>query len=76
MASYLKYVMVLKETFPIFELVHVRREQNTRANLLAKLANSRNGGRQRSIIQETLKVPRTAIYGVEEVQQVDTLGVG
>jgi len=37
-ASYLKYVMLLKDTFPAFELVHVPREQNARADLLAKLA--------------------------------------
>jgi len=43
MSSYLKYVMLLKDTFPMFELVHVPREQNARANLLAKLASSSNG---------------------------------
>ncbi|XP_068466362.1 uncharacterized protein [Phaseolus vulgaris] len=60
LAAYIKYVMLLKEAFTEFELVHVPREQNSRADLLAKLANSRKGNRQRSVIQETLKVPRTA----------------
>jgi len=45
MSSYLKYVMLLKEIFPTFELVHVPREQNARADLLAKLASSGKGGR-------------------------------
>jgi len=45
MASYLKYVMLLKEAFPAFELIHVPREQNARADLLAKLARSGKGGR-------------------------------
>ena len=42
----------------MFELVHVPREQNARADLLAKLASSGKGGRQRIVIQETLKTPR------------------
>ncbi|XP_068486591.1 uncharacterized protein [Phaseolus vulgaris] len=59
MAAYLEYVQVLKETFEVFELVHVPREQNARADLLAKLASSGKGGRQRTVIQETLRTPRT-----------------
>jgi len=58
MAAYLKYVQVLKGVFATFELVHVPREQNARADLLAKLASSGKGGRQGTIIQETLKTPR------------------
>jgi len=57
MAAYLGYVQVLKGAFVVFELVHVPREQNARAGLLAKLASSGKGGRQRTIIQETLKTP-------------------
>ncbi|XP_068477194.1 uncharacterized protein [Phaseolus vulgaris] len=58
MAAYLRYVEVLKRAFAAFELVHVPREQNARADLLAKLASSGKGGRQRTVIQETLKTPR------------------
>ena len=47
MSAYLKYVQVLKGTF---ELVHVPKEQNARANLLAKLASSGKGGRQITVI--------------------------
>jgi len=43
MATYLEYVQVLRETFEVFELVHVPREQNARSDLLAKLANSSKG---------------------------------
>ena len=32
MAAYLEYVQVLKESFDVFELVHVPREQNARAD--------------------------------------------
>ena len=55
MAAYLRYVQVLKGAFVAFELVHVSREQNACADLLAKLANSGKEERQRTIIQETLK---------------------
>jgi len=61
MAAYLGYVQVLKSVFMMFELVHVPREQNARADLLAKLASSGKGGRQRTVIQETLKTPRTFV---------------
>ena len=43
MATYLEYVKVLKNAFAVFELVHVPREQNARADLLAKLASSGKG---------------------------------
>jgi len=72
MAAYLEYVQVLKESFDVFELVHVPREQNTRADLLAKLASSGKGGRQRTVIQETLKTPRTIMEKMAEIQHVDT----
>ncbi|XP_068476610.1 uncharacterized protein [Phaseolus vulgaris] len=58
MAAYLRYVEALKGAFATIELVHVPREQNARADLLAKLASSGKGGRQRTVIQETLKTPR------------------
>jgi len=61
MAAYLEYVQLLKMSFTEFELVHVPREQNARAYLLAKLASSCKGGKQRTVIQETLKVPRAFV---------------
>ena len=61
MAEYLGYVQALRKAFAVFELVHVPREQNARADLLAKLASSGKRGRQRTVIQETLKTPRTFV---------------
>jgi len=72
MAAYLQYVQILKETFTVFELVHVPREQNVQADLLAKLASSDKGGRQRIVIQETLRTPRTTTDDTTEVQQIST----
>jgi len=57
MVAYLEYVQVLKESFEVFKLVHVPREHNARADLLAKLASSGKGGTKRTVIQETLKTP-------------------
>jgi len=59
MAAYLEYVKALKKSLAVFELVHVPREQNARVDLLVKLGSSGKGGRQRIVIQETLKTPRT-----------------
>ena len=69
MAAYLEYVRLLKTSFTEFELIHVPREQNARADLLAKLASSGKGGKQRTVIQETLKVPR-AFVSENQVLQV------
>ena len=54
MAAYLRYVQALKGAFAAFELVRVPREQNAGADLLAKLASSGKGGRQRTVIRESL----------------------
>jgi len=73
MVAYLEYVQVLRETFEVFKLVHVPREQNARADLLAKLAYSGKGGRQRTAILETLRTPQTTTDNMAEVQQISTL---
>ena len=44
LASYLRYVTILKAIFSTFDLIHVPREQNSRANLLSKLASLGKGG--------------------------------
>jgi len=72
MAAYLRYVQLLRGAISALELVHVPREQNARADLLAKLASSGKGGRQRTVIQETLKAPRKFV----EDNRVDVLHIG
>jgi len=44
LSSYLKYVTILKAAFSTFDLIHVPREQNSRANMFSKLASSGKGG--------------------------------
>jgi len=72
--------VLLKDDFIEFELVYVSREQNSRADLLAKLASSEKGNRKRSVIQETLNAPRTMgegppkevlVIGVKEEKATD-----
>jgi len=75
LASYLRYVMILRANFSMFDLVHVPREQNSRADLLSKLTSLGKGGRQRSVIHETLKSPRTAVEGLSEVDNLEVLGI-
>jgi len=49
MATYLGYVQILKGSFIVFDLVHVPKEHNAQADLLAMLASSGKGeGRGRS----------------------------
>ena len=72
---YLKYVTILKAAFSTFDLIHVSREQNSRADLLSKLASSGKGSRQRSVIYETLKSPRTAEEGPTKDNHVEVLGI-
>ena len=77
MVAYLGYVQILKGSFAVFELVHVPREQNARADLLAKLASSGKGGRQMTVIQETLKAQRTFVAdNMVGVYQVSTVRGG
>ncbi|XP_068476551.1 uncharacterized protein [Phaseolus vulgaris] len=71
MATYLGYVQLLKGSFVVFELVHVLREQNARADLLAKLAVRVSTARGRvrshkSVTQETLRTPSVSAYPVVE----------
>ncbi|XP_068462251.1 uncharacterized protein [Phaseolus vulgaris] len=68
MAAYLEYVQELRRSCVLFEVVHVRREQNAQADLLAKLASSGKGGRQRTVIQETLKTPRAFVADHQVLQ--------
>ncbi|XP_020228479.1 uncharacterized protein LOC109809548 [Cajanus cajan] len=57
LAKYLEKVKLLSENFREFTLNHVPREQNSRADLLSKLASKKKPGATRSVIQETLAQP-------------------
>jgi len=54
---YLERVRHLTQKFESFRFAHVPKEQNSRADLLAKLASTKRPGNNRSVIQETLKQP-------------------
>ncbi|GAU29444.1 hypothetical protein TSUD_150140 [Trifolium subterraneum] len=57
LAKYLEKVKGMAKQFTMFELTYVPREQNARADLLAKLASTKKPGNHRTVIQETLKSP-------------------
>ncbi|RDX76974.1 hypothetical protein CR513_42980, partial [Mucuna pruriens] len=51
----------MASVFENFTLVHVSRDQNERADLLAKLASTQRRGQQKSVIHESLSVPTKVI---------------
>jgi ribonuclease HI len=59
LTKYLEKVKALKEQFNTFELIYVPREQNSRADLLSKLASTKKPGNNRTVIQETIPKPST-----------------
>jgi ribonuclease HI len=57
--KYLEAVHKWTKCFNSFQLVHVPREQNVRADLLSKLASTKKAGSNRTFIQETIANPST-----------------
>jgi hypothetical protein len=55
--KYLEKVAKLIKKFKSFKLFHVPIDQNSRADLLARLASTKRPGKNRSVIQETLALP-------------------
>ncbi|XP_072054907.1 uncharacterized protein [Arachis hypogaea] len=55
--QYLKKVSETKEGFEKVSIHHVPRERNARADLLSKLASTKSGHGNRSLIQEVVKTP-------------------
>jgi ribonuclease HI len=49
--KYLERVNKLKDQFNTFELIFVPREQNSRADLLSKLASTKKPGNNRTVIR-------------------------
>jgi len=61
LAKYLEKVQTMASKFEEFILVHVPREQNSKANLLSKLASTKRSANHRSVIQESLAEPSVVI---------------
>ncbi|GAU32939.1 hypothetical protein TSUD_153560 [Trifolium subterraneum] len=57
--KYLEKVKSLAKQFKTFELVHVPRDHNSRADLLSKLASTMKPDNNRTVIQETISTPST-----------------
>ncbi|XP_061348929.1 uncharacterized protein LOC133294291 [Gastrolobium bilobum] len=57
MCKYLEKVKEIILTFETVEIEHIRRSENTRADILAKLASTKSPGNNRSVIQHNLPNP-------------------
>ncbi|RDX97002.1 Gypsy retrotransposon integrase-like protein 1, partial [Mucuna pruriens] len=69
LARYKEWAVKLAADFERFELMHVPRDQNERADLLAKLASTQRRGQLKSVIHENLEAPtidREEVWGVED----------
>ncbi|RDX65933.1 Retrovirus-related Pol polyprotein from transposon 17.6, partial [Mucuna pruriens] len=69
LSKYKDRAVKLAACFEKFKLIHVPREQNERADLLAKLASTQRRGQLRSVIHENVESPtidREEICNVEE----------
>jgi ribonuclease HI len=69
LARYLAKVQNLAQRFTFFEAIYVPREQNSRADLLAKLASTKRPGNNRTVIQEVITAPSTNIKEVNHVAE-------
>ncbi|RDX78974.1 hypothetical protein CR513_40669, partial [Mucuna pruriens] len=69
LSRYKERAVKLAADFEKFKLVHVPREQNERADLLAKLASTQRRGQLRSVIHENVESPtvdKEEICNIEE----------
>src|ERR1051325_7006097 len=57
LAKYVQQPVSLSRRFEVFEICHIAREENTRADLLSRLASSKDSGINKSVIREVLPVP-------------------
>jgi ribonuclease HI len=69
LAKYLAKVQSLAKRFSFFEAIYVPREQNSRADLLAKLACTKRPGNNRTVIQEIIAAPSTRVKEVLQVAE-------
>jgi ribonuclease HI len=65
--KYLGKVNKLRDQFNTFEQIFVPREQNSRADLLSKLASTKKPGNNRTVIQEVISRPSTEVAEVAMV---------
>ncbi|XP_061360638.1 uncharacterized protein LOC133304610 [Gastrolobium bilobum] len=57
MIKYLEKVRLLLTEFQSFKMEHIPREQNSRADILSKLASTKGPGNNRSVIQQSVPNP-------------------
>ena len=72
LAEYLTLVKHKLMKFRAWEVEHIPRERNSRADVLSKLASTRKKGGNKSVIQEIL--PRPSIEKATEMLDVNVIG--
>ena len=55
--KYVHLALQLSKRFQDFEVCHIPKEDNARADLLVRLASTKGSGMNKTVIQETLVVP-------------------
>ncbi|XP_072073819.1 uncharacterized protein [Arachis hypogaea] len=77
MKRYLEKTMEYLRQFPETEVRHITRKLNSRVDTLSKLASTKPGGNNRSLIQETLQEPSVTKTGTKlDVLEVSGLDLG
>jgi len=67
--KYLAKVQSLAKGFHFFEAIYVSQEQNSRADLLAKLASTKRPGNNRTVIQEVISSPSTKTEEINAITE-------
>ncbi|XP_061351287.1 uncharacterized protein LOC133296340 [Gastrolobium bilobum] len=70
MCKYLERVKDIMETFMTVKVEHIRRGENTWADILAKLASTKSPGNNRSVIQHNLQTPCVVMSITGETDEI------
>ncbi|XP_061373314.1 uncharacterized protein LOC133315664, partial [Gastrolobium bilobum] len=70
MCKYLEIAKDIMETFMTVKVEHIRRGENTRADILAKLASTKSPGNNRSVIQHNLQTPCVVMSITGETDEI------
>lgn len=62
--KYLQWDLQFAKGFTKLEVTHIHREENTKVDLLARLAKTKGSGLNRTVIQETLETPSIKVENV------------
>jgi hypothetical protein len=73
--QYVQLVLEKMNEFETVEVTHVHREQNTRADILSKLASTRTASRNKTVIQEVLDEPSVQRWDAQLLEVNTIIGM-